>query len=71
MCQVVTYRRLQTKENSYTVSQKNGCSRLWEVVVYERFQYKALTDFWYFGKVVACEGLTVVLITSLYYNFLL
>ena len=38
MCQVVAYRRLKTIENSKTV-----CRRLREVVLYERFQYKALT----------------------------
>ena len=39
MCQVVAYRRLETMENSERVSR-----RLREVVVYERFQYKALTE---------------------------
>ena len=39
MCQVVAYRRLKTIENSKTVSR-----RLREVLVYERFQYKALTE---------------------------
>ena len=43
MCQVVAYRRLKTIENSKTVSRKSGRSRLREVVVYERFQYKVLT----------------------------
>ena len=31
-------------ENSKTVSPKSGRSRLQEVVVYERFQYKAVTE---------------------------
>ena len=44
MCQVVAYRRLKTIENSKTVSRKSDRGRLREVVVYERFQYKALTD---------------------------
>ena len=35
--------RLKTIENSKTVSPKSGRVRLQEVVVYERFQYKALT----------------------------
>ena len=39
MCQVVAYRRLKTIENSKTVSR-----RLREVLVYERFQHKALTE---------------------------
>ena len=37
-------RRLKTIENSKTVSPKSGRSRLQEVVVYERFQYKAVTE---------------------------
>ena len=44
MCQVVAYRRLKTTENSKTVSRKSGRGRLQEVVVYERFQYKSLTE---------------------------
>ena len=44
MCQVVAYRRLKTIENSKTVSWKSGHGRLQEVVVYERFQYKSLTE---------------------------
>ena len=44
MCQVVAYRRFKTEENSQTVSRKSGHGRLLEVVVYERFQYKALTE---------------------------
>ena len=44
MCQAVTYQRLKTIENSKTVSQKTGHGRLRKVVVYERFQYKALTE---------------------------
>ena len=39
MCQVVAYRRLKTIENSKTVNR-----RYREVLVYERFQYKALTE---------------------------
>ena len=35
--------RLKTIKNSKTVSPKSGRVRLQEVVVYERFQYKALT----------------------------
>ena len=35
--------RLKTIENSKTVSPKSGRGRLQEMVVYERFQYKALT----------------------------
>ena len=41
---MVTYRRLKTKKNSKTVSRKSGRGRLREVAVYERFQYKALTE---------------------------
>ena len=44
MCQVVAYRRFKTKENSKTVSRKSGLGLLPEVVVYDRFQYKALTE---------------------------
>ena len=44
MCQVVAYRGLKTIENSKTVSQKSGHGRLLEVVIYQRFQYKALTQ---------------------------
>ena len=44
MCQVVTYRGLKTIENSKTVSQKSGCGHLLEVVINQRFQYKALTQ---------------------------
>ena len=36
--------RLKTIENSKTVSPKSGRDRLQEVVVYERFQYKAVTE---------------------------
>ena len=43
MCQVVAYWGLKTIENSKTVSQKSGHGRLLEVVIYQRFQYKALT----------------------------
>ena len=44
-------------ENCKTLSRKSGRGRLREVVVYERFQYKALTEdiFGVLGKVVACE----------------
>ena len=35
---------LKTIENSKTVSPKSGRGRLQEVVVYERFQYKAVTE---------------------------
>ena len=44
MCQVVLRGRLKTIENSKTVSPKSGRGRLQEVVVYERFQYKAVTE---------------------------
>ena len=44
MCQVVAYRRLKAIENSKTVSRKSGRGRLREMVVYERLQYKALTE---------------------------
>ena len=44
MCEVVAYRRFQTVENSQTVSRKSGQGRLLEVVVYESFQHKALTE---------------------------
>ena len=44
MCQVVAYRRFKTVENSKTVSRKSDHGRLLEVVVYERFQCKALTE---------------------------
>ena len=44
MCQVVAYRGLKTIENSKTVSQKSGRGRSQEVVIYQRFQYKALTQ---------------------------
>ena len=36
--------RLKTIENSKTVSPKSVRGRLLEVVVYERFQYKAVTE---------------------------
>ena len=36
--------RLKTRENSKTVSPKSGRGRWQEVVVYERFQYKAVTE---------------------------
>ena len=36
--------RLKTIENSKTVSPKSGRGRLQEVVVYERFQCKAVTE---------------------------
>ena len=35
---------LKTIENSKTVSPKSGRGRLQEVVVYERFQHKAVTE---------------------------
>ena len=38
------YRRLKTIEISKTVSQNSGRGCLWEVVLYERFQYKTLTE---------------------------
>ena len=38
------YRRLKTIEISKTVSQKSGRGCLREVVLYERFQYKTLTE---------------------------
>ena len=44
MCLVVAYQRLKTIENSKTVNRKSGRSQLWQVAVYERFQYKALTE---------------------------
>ena len=44
MCQVVAIRRFKTVENSKTVSRKSDHGRLLEVVVYERFQCKALTE---------------------------
>ena len=44
MCLVVAYQRLKTIENSKTVNRKSGHSHLWQVAVYERFQYKALTE---------------------------
>ena len=44
MCQVVAYRRLNIIHNSKTVCRKSGRGRLREVVVYDRFQYKALTE---------------------------
>ena len=44
MGQVVAYRRLKTIEDSKTVSRKSGHGRLQGVVVYERFQYNALTE---------------------------
>ena len=44
MCQVVAYRGLKTIENSKTVSQKSGRGRSQEVVIYQRFQYEALTQ---------------------------
>ena len=53
---MLTYRRLKTIENSKTVSRKIDHDRLRKVVVYERFQYKAVTEstfFCVFGKVVA------------------
>ena len=56
-CQVVTYRRLKRIENSKTVSQKRGRGHLWQVVIYERFQYILSgfdrEHFWCFGKVIA------------------
>ena len=36
--------RLKTIENSKTVSPKSGRGRLQEVVVYERFPYKVVTE---------------------------
>ena len=44
MCQVVAFRRLKIIYNSKTVCRKSGRGRLREVAVYERFQYKALTE---------------------------
>ena len=44
MCQVVAHRRLKTIENSKTVSRNSGRGRLREEVVYQRFQYEALTE---------------------------
>ena len=44
MCQVVAYRMLKAIENSKTVGRKSDRGRLRGVVVYERFQYKALTE---------------------------
>ena len=44
MCLVVAYQRLKTIENSKTVNRKSGRSQLWQVAIYERFQYKALTE---------------------------
>ena len=44
MCQVIAYRRLKTIANSKTVSRKRGRRCLLEVVFYQRFQYKALTE---------------------------
>ena len=43
MCQVVAYQRLKIIYNSKTVCRKSGRGRIREVVVYARFQYKALT----------------------------
>ena len=59
MCQVVAYRRIKTVENSQTVSRKSGHGRLLEVVVYERFQYKALTEN-IFGVLVFASSFIVV-----------
>ena len=44
MGQVLAYRRIKTIENSKTVSRKIDHVRLRKVVVYERFQYKAVTE---------------------------
>ena len=44
MCQVVAYQRLKIIYNSKTVCRKSGRGRIREVVVYARFQYKALTQ---------------------------
>ena len=44
MCQVVAYPRLKTIKIFKTVSQNSGRGCLGEVVLYERFQYKALTE---------------------------
>ena len=41
---MVAYQRFKTIENSKTVSRKSGLGRLLEVVVYERFQYRASTE---------------------------
>ena len=48
MGQVLAYRRFKTIENSKTVSRKIDHGRLRKVVVYERFQFKAVTEniFW-------------------------
>ena len=59
MCQVVACRRFKTVENSQTVSRKSGHGRLLEVVVYERFQYKALTEN-IFGVLVFASSSIVV-----------
>ena len=58
MCQVVAYRRLKIIYNSKTVCRKSGRGRLREVVVYERFQYKALTEniFHVLGRWLLTEG---------------
>ena len=44
MCLVVVYWRLKTIEYSKTINRKSGRSQLWQVAIYERFQYKALTE---------------------------
>ena len=54
MCQVVAYLRLKTIENSKTFCRKSGRGRLREVVVYERFPYKALTEN-IFGVLGSCS----------------
>ena len=58
MCQVVAYWRLKTIENSKTVSPKSALGRLQEVVLYERFQYKSLTEniFGVLGRWSLMEG---------------
>ena len=66
MCQVAAYQRLKAIEYSLTVSRKSGCGRLREVVVYEWFPNKAVTEdifgVWKGGRlweVVAPGGSTV------------
>ena len=44
MCPVVAYRRLKTIDNSKLSAEKVVAIAYGEVVVYERFQYKALTE---------------------------
>ena len=44
MCPVVAYRRLKTIDNFKLSAEKVVAIAYVEVVVYERFQYKALTE---------------------------